>query len=151
VVGHCPAPGAPEVLVGYVVSDADDGPALRLRLAEELPGYLVPAVIVRVGSMPTDAHGKLDRKELSGRRLDTAPARPGPGDVPSPALSKVWCEVLGLESADPDGDFFELGGDSLRIIRLISRARASGITLRPEDVHQHPVLTDLAQAISENG
>lgn len=151
VVGHRPAPGAPEVLVGYVVSDADDGPALRLKLAEELPGYLVPAVIVRVGSMPTDAHGKLDRKDLSGRRLDTAPARPGADDVLSSALSKVWCEVLGLESADPAGDFFELGGDSLRIIRLVSRARASGITLQPEDVHRHPVLTDLTQAISENG
>lgn len=150
VVGHRPASGAPEVLVGYVVSDADDGPALRLKLAEELPSYLVPAVIVRVGSMPTDAHGKLDRKDLSGRRLDTAPARPGADDVLSPALSKVWCEVLGLESADPGGDFFELGGDSLRIIRLVSRARASGITLQPEDVHRHPVLTDLARAISEN-
>jgi amino acid adenylation domain-containing protein len=151
VVGHHPAPGEPEVLVGYVVSDTDDGPALRLKLAEELPGYLVPAVIVRVGSMPTDAHGKLDRKDLSGRRLDTAPARPGADDALSRALSKVWCEVFGLESADPDRDFFELGGDSLRIIRLISKARASGITLQPEDVHRHPVLADLAQALSENG
>jgi amino acid adenylation domain-containing protein len=151
VVGHHPAPGEPAVLVGYVVSDADDGPALRLKLTEELPGYLVPAVIVRVGSMPTDAHGKLDRKDLSGRRLDIAPARPGADDALSRALSKVWCEVFGLESADPDRDFFELGGDSLRIIRLVAKARGSGITLQPEDVHRHPVLADLAQAISENG
>ena len=150
VVGHRPAPGAPQVLVGYVVSHTDDGPALRLKLAQELPGYLVPAAIVRVGSMPTDAHGKLDRNELSGRRLETAPARPG-GDVVSPALSKVWCDVLGLESADPGGDFFALGGDSLRMIRLVSRARASGITVQPEDVHRNPVLTELARAIGETG
>jgi aryl carrier-like protein len=43
--------------------------------------------------------------------------------------------VLGLAKAEPDQNFFDIGGDSLRVIRLVSRARRRGITMRPEDIH----------------
>jgi acyl carrier protein len=36
-------------------------------------------------------------------------------------LTEAWCELLGLESADPEDDFFLLGGHSLLAVELAER------------------------------
>ncbi|MFI6069962.1 non-ribosomal peptide synthetase [Actinoplanes sp. NPDC051343] len=140
-----------ELLVAYVVAPGADGDMLRKRTAEILPDYMVPAAIVCVDALPATANGKIDREDLRARPLPQESEAGGgvteqPGDV-DPELVALWCEVLGLETVDPQQDFFDIGGDSLRVIRLVSKGRRRGITMRPEDIHEHPVLSDLAAVL----
>jgi amino acid adenylation domain-containing protein len=151
VVAHRRPGESQELLVAYVVAPGADGEMLRKRVAGLLPDYMIPAAVVFLDALPTTSHGKIDRGDLRARRLPqeveagrTAADHPGEDAA---ELSALWCEVLGLEKVDPDQNFFDIGGDSLRVIRLVSKARRRGITMRPEDIHEHPVLSDLMAVV----
>ncbi|MEG3162931.1 condensation domain-containing protein, partial [Sphingomonas sp. LB2R24] len=52
--------------------------------------------------------------------------------------------VLGLKEVGIDDSFFEMGGDSIRSIQLVSRARRAGLIISPGDVFRHPTAAALA-------
>ncbi|MEV5676435.1 non-ribosomal peptide synthetase [Streptomyces sp. NPDC052069] len=124
-------------LAGYAVP-ADgarvDPAALREALARVLPAYMVPARIMVTGDLPLTANGKLDQAAL--------PEPPGadgaPGAEPETAAQARMCalfaEVLDVPAAYLDDDFFGRGGDSLRAVRLASKARRDGWTFGLRDV-----------------
>ena len=58
-------------------------------------------------------------------------------------LRKIWHEVLGLDSVSLDDDFFEIGGDSILSIQIVSRARAEGLDLAPGDLVEHSTIRQL--------
>ncbi|MDR6979072.1 amino acid adenylation domain-containing protein/non-ribosomal peptide synthase protein (TIGR01720 family) [Streptomyces sp. 3330] len=64
------------------------------------------------------------------RALTGLPGRPAPAEGPLDAVRALFAEVLGLEHVGPDDDFFALGGDSLRALRLAGRVRARGLDPR---------------------
>lgn len=68
-----------------------------------------------------------------------------PRDATEAALAKIWSELL-LVDPSLDDNYFELGGDSLTIIRMVTLARAAGIHLKAEWVFAHPTLAALAAA-----
>jgi amino acid adenylation domain-containing protein len=112
-------------LVAYVVSDADDT-ALREHLRRTLPEYMVPAAFVRLASLPKTATGKIDPRTLPA----PAYAADGEGHVAprtelERALAGIWADVLGVERVGVEDGFFELGGDSLLVMRIGARLRAS--------------------------
>lgn len=74
------------------------------------------------------------------------------GSAMAELVSAVWREVLGVTEVDPDGNFFDLGGDSLtglRVIRALSDR--SGIDLDPVDVFEAPTVRALAKLLAERG
>jgi amino acid adenylation domain-containing protein len=109
--------------------------ALRRKLAEKLPGAMVPTAFVAVGSLPRTPNGKLDRAALAalpGRELGPERSFSYPRDPVETRLAALWAEVLGLELVGIDEDFFDLGGDSLRAVTLFSeieRRFGSGLPL----------------------
>src|SRR5262249_59812208 len=58
-------------------------------------------------------------------------------------LARLFADVLGLEQVGVDDRFFDLGGDSIRSIQLVSRARAEGFLITPRDVFQHQTVEAL--------
>ncbi|MGC9441181.1 amino acid adenylation domain-containing protein [Streptomyces sp. WG5] len=150
VAVHEPQEGVRQ-LVAYVVpsgaGDADAG-TLRTHVGELLPEYMVPSVVVTLDTLPLTANGKLDRKALPAPQ----PA-PGAGRAPATEREELLCgifaEVLGLEKAGADQSFFELGGDSIGSIQLISRARKAGLRLTPRDVFTHRTVEALAEVAQE--
>ncbi|MCP3468300.1 amino acid adenylation domain-containing protein (plasmid) [Bradyrhizobium sp. CCGUVB23] len=149
-------------LVGYVVcgpetgSDEADGGALagalRAHLSAHLPDYMVPAAFVRLAALPLTPNGKLDRQALPPP-ADAAYARrsyaPPQGEIET-ALAQIWAELLGVERVGRHDHFFELGGQSLLAVRLLSRlSQALGVELPLRTLFAKPVLADLAASVVE--
>ncbi|MEV7597960.1 amino acid adenylation domain-containing protein [Kitasatospora sp. NPDC089797] len=147
-----PTPAGVPQLVGYVVPlpgvAAVDGPVLRAFLGESLPAHMVPAALVTLPALPLTANGKLDVGALPepGTVLPGAPERGSrpPGTPAEEVLAAVFGELLGLEGVGADGDFFALGGDSLRSVQVVVRAAKAGLTLSLADVFTHKTVAALA-------
>ncbi|MFG2142567.1 amino acid adenylation domain-containing protein, partial [Streptomyces sp. NPDC048650] len=142
-------------LVAYVVPAAGQAvqtDALRARLRERLPEYMVPSALVVLDALPLTPNGKLDRRALPApERQPAAPGR-APRTAVEHLLSGLFAEVLGLPQVGVDDDFFDLGGHSLLATRLIARARSVlGVELRLRDLFDAPTVAELAAAVDVAG
>jgi amino acid adenylation domain-containing protein len=126
--------------------------ALRRRLAETLPEYMVPSVLHWCEGLPLTANSKIDRKALtvlagqlaSGESTDQAPATEA-----ERRLASAWAQVLGIAETEigRGDDFFDLGGTSLSGVKLaIKLGRAVSL----KDIVAHPVLAELAVVLQRN-
>jgi amino acid adenylation domain-containing protein/non-ribosomal peptide synthase protein (TIGR01720 family) len=121
-----------------------DAVSLRERLAQVLPDYMVPAVIVALEALPLTANGKVDRKALpEPGRADEQVHEP-PSGRSEEALAGVWAEVLGLARVGRHDNFFELGGDSILSLQIVARARRAGWKLSPRQLFERQTLAQLA-------
>jgi amino acid adenylation domain-containing protein/non-ribosomal peptide synthase protein (TIGR01720 family) len=122
-------------------------PDLRQDLRKQLPAYMVPAAYVLIDEFPLTTNGKLDRAALPAP--DTT-GRAATEDFVAPRteteriLAEIWAEVLGLEQIGVTQNFFELGGDSILSIQIVSRALQAGLSLSPRQVFQHQSIEELA-------
>ena len=117
--------------------------AVRARLAESLPAYMVPSVVHWRASLPLTANGKTDRRTLTALAGDLDAVGEGPGTPAERRLAAAWAVVLGIP-ADRIGrqdHFFDRGGTSLAAVKL---AVALDRAISLKDVTRHPVLADLA-------
>ncbi|MCX4849413.1 non-ribosomal peptide synthetase [Streptomyces sp. NBC_00893] len=124
-------------LVAYVVpapGASVDEDALLLHASGRLPAAMVPAAVVALDALPLSSHGKLDRAALPAPAVRTAGTVRLPGSAREEVLCGLFAELLGVEQAGADDDFFRLGGDSIMAIQLAARARAAGLVLSPHDV-----------------
>ncbi|MEU6916040.1 non-ribosomal peptide synthetase [Streptomyces olindensis] len=99
---------------------------LRTRLATALPEFMVPTRIAVHDTFPTLPNGKIDRSSLAGRNGTAARERPAAAlkpDSPEDRLYDTVARLLGLPKADPEANFFDLGGNSLLAGRLIGSLR----------------------------
>ncbi|HET7866620.1 MAG TPA: amino acid adenylation domain-containing protein, partial [Burkholderiaceae bacterium] len=124
---------------------------LRSRLAAELPDYMVPAAYVQLPALPSTPSGKLDRRALPAPADDAFVAQPyqaPAGDIEG-TLADIWTAVLKIERVGRDDDFFELGGNSLLAVQIVSRIRARlGGTIRVADVFTHSTLREQAAFVA---
>jgi hypothetical protein len=113
-------------LVAYVVP-TEPGPSpsdLRERTAAELPAHLVPSAFVLLQRLPMTANGKLDRAALPVPEYTRTTTTRTPRTPREESLCGLFEEVLGVPEAGIDDSFFDLGGHSLLVVKLISRVRA---------------------------
>ncbi|HJP73362.1 MAG TPA: amino acid adenylation domain-containing protein [Pseudonocardiaceae bacterium] len=113
-------------LVAYVVAGGGDSQVsssdLRLYAADRLAEFMVPSVFVVLERLPLAANGKLDRAALP--EPEFGGEYRAPRDDDERALAKAFADVLELDRVGIDDDFFDLGGNSLRAIRLVGLIRA---------------------------
>ncbi|KAB2339844.1 condensation domain-containing protein, partial [Actinomadura rudentiformis] len=131
-------------LIAYAAGTGIDSAELRRFAARDLPDHMVPATVVRLDALPLTSNGKLDRKTLPAPDFAAKVSARAPRTADEEALAALFAEVLGLERVGVDDGFFDLGGDSIIAIQLVSRARQSGLVISPRDVFQHQTVEQLA-------
>lgn len=104
-------------LHAYVVGARAEAAALRAHLRSRLPDYMVPARFFRLQALPLTSNGKLDRKRLSGEPLEAAAAVDSATPIEA-ELMALWHGVLGHSQFGPHDGFFDVGGNSLLLLRL---------------------------------
>ncbi|MDO1482185.1 amino acid adenylation domain-containing protein [Rhodococcus ruber] len=114
-------------LVSYVHPGAGgtiDVPALLDYAAAALPEYMVPAAVVVLDEVPLTPVGKLDRAALPEPEIEARAYR-APVTPIEEIVANTFAEVLAVARVGLDDDFFELGGDSLLAMQVVSRLGAA--------------------------
>jgi amino acid adenylation domain-containing protein/FkbM family methyltransferase len=143
MVGDKSAPYEVPVLDDVILSVSH----LRRHLQGQLPDYLVPAELVLVDSLPRLPNGKIDRSAL--RSLDreqptSSKEAVAPLSPIEERLAKIFSEVLQRDSVSSNDNLFDLGGDSILVMQIVSRAARAGLRLTPKLILKHQTIGELA-------
>lgn len=136
-------------LVAYIVPVANnDDPVsftpLRDFLREHLPSYMVPTAFVALPKIPLNPNGKVDRKALplpEYGRLQSEAEFIAPRTSAEIHIAAIWSGVLEIEQVSIDDNFFDLGGESFKAIRVV-RQIGDGISVM--DLFKYPTVRELA-------
>jgi amino acid adenylation domain-containing protein len=142
-------------LVAYVVPErgrAATAGELRAYLLRRLPEYMVPAAFVILEALPLTGTGKVDRNRLPVPGKESfAPAderRVPPRGSVEEKLAAIFCETLGLDCVGAYGDFFELGGDSLLAMQILTRVNAAfGVAVSVPSFFAGATVAQVARAV----
>ncbi len=133
----------------YIVADTQDGqvPAgLNYYLKQNLPEYMVPSSYFMLKELPLTYSGKVDRKKLSSlsdvSEMSTEVHKPR--NPMEEVLVNIWSNLLNRENVGIYDNFFEIGGNSLMIIKMESMLRHRGLSLPVEAIFQKPQIAQLA-------
>ncbi|GHC40266.1 amino acid adenylation domain-containing protein [Streptomyces cinnamoneus] len=146
-------------LVGYVVPRGTPATAgeLRAHLAACLPGYMIPSVFATLESIPLTANGKTDRAALPApapRPVEAGPhaAGTGPPGRRERLVAEIWRDVLQRDRVGVDDNFFEVGGDSLLLMRVMARLRErTRQPLTRVEMFMYPTIRSLARRLDDPG
>ncbi|AMM92982.1 peptide synthetase [Peribacillus simplex] len=137
-------------LVAYVVGDGNVG-AYREYLKAELPSYMVPSEFVMMEAIPLTANGKVDREALpEPEEWEIKSECVAPRNANEETLATIWEQVLGIKKVGIHDNFFEVGGDSILSIQIISLANQLGLKLTPKQMFEHQTIAELVQVVKED-
>jgi amino acid adenylation domain-containing protein/non-ribosomal peptide synthase protein (TIGR01720 family) len=145
--------GGEKRLIGYVVPRAWPGPStteLREFLKAHLPEYMVPSIFMALESLPLTASRKIDRRALPApdqSRPELAVEMVAPRNAVEKKLAEIWKSVLRLAKVGVFDSFFELGGDSILSIQVVSRASQAGLRITPKQIFLNQTIAELASVI----
>lgn len=124
---------------------------LHIFLARDLPDYMLPIAFVRVAALPLTPNGKLDRQALPAPDLQRV-MREAPYIAPTTALEetlvRIWSEIIGVEHIGMQDNFFDLGGDSIKAVRLMDRIHTQlGVNPSLAMLFKYPTIARLAETL----
>ncbi|WP_195576720.1 non-ribosomal peptide synthetase [Paenibacillus sp. 1001270B_150601_E10] len=138
------------LLCGYVVSSTTlDLSRMKDQLAVHLPSYMIPAHLMQLDQLPLTRSGKLDRKALPMPALAKERIYSAPRDEVEEHLAQIFSDILGVEQAGIDDSFYELGGDSIKAIRMVSRLREAGYELQVKSIMQGRTIRAIRPMVSK--
>lgn len=123
---------------------------IKTYLKKKLPGYMIPARLVRLENLPLTATGKIDRKALARKNEEFAFKK----DIIRPEteleekLLAIWESTLKVGEISVDDNLFEIGGNSLSAARIVSSVyNYTQHSLSFKDIFNNPTIQELAQLI----
>jgi non-ribosomal peptide synthetase component F/acyl carrier protein len=144
-------------LVAYVVPREHPGPsvvALKSFLQEKLPESMIPSVFVFLDALPVMSTGKVDRRLLPapGRsRPDLQVAYVAPRSPVETILSRIWAQVLALDTIGVQDNFFDLGGHSLAATQIVSRViKRFQLELPLQSLFAAPTVAEMGAVIEKH-
>ncbi|GLV53936.1 hypothetical protein KDH_07870 [Dictyobacter sp. S3.2.2.5] len=140
-------------LVGYLVQEEGSNwetGALRRQLQAHLPEYMVPALFITLSELPLTANGKLDRRALPAPENSLAQLEleyVAPRTSLEARLAAIWGEVLQRDKVGVHANFFTLGGDSIRSIQIVAKAKERELYFSLQQLFQYQTIAELAEQI----
>lgn len=120
-------------------------------LKERLPPYMIPSAFTLLDKLPLTSNGKIDRQALPLAAAGSRRAAAGlamPKSETERKIAAIWAGLLKVERVGVDDDFFELGGQSLMAIRVVSRIRETfAVNLPLRNLFDHPTVAGLAEVV----
>ena len=136
-------------LVAYVVKSDESLTTNQLRqfLKQQLPEYMIPNGFITLDNLPLTPNGKLDRKALPtpDGEISREHEYVAPRTAIEQILTNIWQELLLKEKVSIHDNFFEIGGDSILSIQIVSRAKNSGLQITPKQIFQNQTIAELAK------
>ena len=150
-------PAGNKQLVGYVIPKSGSTPKvsdLRNFAKTKLPDYMVPATFITLGAFPLTANGKINRLALpkpDGERPDLGNMFVPPRTPAEKKLAAIWEDILLVNNIGVNDSFFDLGGDSLLIVRVLNKIRNNFQShLAVHDLFQYRTIRTLAEHLTES-
>ncbi|UCH92883.1 MAG: amino acid adenylation domain-containing protein, partial [Candidatus Aminicenantes bacterium] len=125
---------------------------LRNHLSGSLPDYMLPSFFIKLDTIPLTPNGKVDRKRLpetGAMNLSRNGVYIGPRNTIEKKLAEVWQKVLGINAISINDNFFQVGGDSIKTIQIVSRMKKSGYKIEMKDIFRNPRIVDLAPLVKK--
>jgi len=142
-------PNGGKFIAAYVVSDQQiDIQALNAFIRERKPPYMVPAATMQIPSIPLNQNQKVNRRALPAPQIQVeehdyvAPV----GDIET-LFCDIFAGILSLDKVGATDNFFEMGGTSLMVTKVIIEADKAGHHVAYGDVFDHPTPRLLAQFV----
>jgi len=139
-------------LVGYVATGEGTSieiTQVREHLKQQLPAYLIPSAWVVLENLPLTENGKIDRNALPAplKRAE-ASGYVAPRTPIEKAMAEIWMKILQVEQVGINDNFFDLGGHSLKAMRVITEVRdIFGVEMEPRTVFDAPTIVALCDWI----
>ncbi|MGX5687221.1 amino acid adenylation domain-containing protein [Chryseobacterium cucumeris] len=140
-------------IVAYYVSEEKiDKKVLQKSLNKALPDYMLPGFYVQLDFIPLTSNGKIDYKSLPevAEKDLIKEEYVAPQTKEEELLVSIWSEVLKYDSISVKESFYNLGGDSIKSILVVSKLKQMGYTLKVDQILRNPILEDLAKLIKSN-
>lgn len=137
-------------IVAYVVGTKElTISGLRQYLIDNIPEYMVPSRFVILDHIPLTHNGKIDRKALPepAAKIETDEEYIAPRDETEQMLSNIWCDVLDSSTISIKDNFFHIGGDSFKALRIVS---ALGGRIKLTDLYSCSTIELLADKLKSN-
>ncbi len=138
-------------IVAYIEGEAINVQEVREYLAKKLPAYMVPSHIEVLDHIPLTSNGKIDKKALQNREdtLSVSSEFIAPQTDVEKELASIWRKVLGRKKVGINDNFFEMGGHSLKAIKLVNRIQKElGYDVKVNTVFNYPTIKDLVSQLS---
>jgi tyrocidine synthetase-3 len=145
--------GASFIVAYFSENTAIDTDTLRTYLSVHLPAYMLPASLVRVDEFARTANGKLDYNALPETDGDNVSVNEYvvPSNETEQMLVNIWEELLDKKSVSTKDNFFHIGGDSLKAMKLFANIyKQSGVRLPIKNIFTTPTVQELARVIGES-
>ena len=123
---------------------------VKQSLKSSLPDYMVPSALILLESFPLTPTAKIDRKALpEPDYTQTTEDYVGANNKTENMLVKIWAELLRIDSLklSVNANFFELGGDSILSIQVVSRAAKAGLYFTAKDLFERQTIKELAAIV----
>ncbi len=138
------------LLVAYLVA-GDFRPSItemRQYISAQLPEYMVPAKFVFLNTMPLTSNGKIDRQILTEiYPIDYDSEYIEATSEVEKILCKIWCNLFKLDKISINSNFFQIGGDSIVSLQLVSKAREQNLIIKFNQIFQFPTIAELSRVV----
>ncbi|AMP99731.1 Nonribosomal peptide synthetase [Pedobacter cryoconitis] len=136
-------------LIAYIVSEQEQKISnLREYLKNILPNYMIPSHFMQLDSLPLMPNGKVNRNSISkmkGQLLDSEKEYIAPRSLAEAELATIWEQILNKEMISVNDNYFELGGDSMVAVKMMSVInRKMNIGLKIKDLFSNPSIQEMA-------
>ena len=138
-----------KAIYAYYVSEEElSNSEIREELGKTMPDYMIPSYMMRIEAIPVTRNGKLDKKALPEIEAGAGREYVAPRNTYESVLIKAFEYVLKTDRMSVLDSFFEMGGDSIRAIRAISKLRDEGYETTLRDIMTYRTVSEIAKHIS---